>query len=716
MLKRLTLFVCTVIWLTAGHAQNNIGIGTPTPDPSALLDLEANSKGVLITRMSAGQRLLIAAPANGLLVYDTDSSCFFYWKSVASSWINLCAGNAGQGLPGATGATGVQGNTGATGSQGVAGIQGNQGATGANGPTGPIGPTGAQGPTGTGGAGGGATGPTGAAGANGINGATGATGSNGPTGLAGITGPTGATGTQGSTGATGAQGNTGSTGPTGPDWTITTTTFNNTGTFTINTSIPSAISSLNGAWLTTGNMGTTPGTNFIGTLDAKDFVVKTGGAAATNERMRVAKTGNVTINSTTASAGTVFSVFGTSSVGAIGAIGNTAIAGFSEGNNGVGVYGQDSAGTGIGVEGFANSTGSIGTLGSSNATITGTQNACFAVYGYNTSNAGGTNNAVYGVLGDVSGATIAAQSFGFGVGGVTPTIPTGYAAGVAGAADGNSFIVPTNFNVGGTFTSSGIGMIGNGITTASGVGIVGTGNDIALAVGGGFLTPTTGAGVVGDGTQYGVVGYATTDKATNPNNPLASNGANASAGGYFEMDNAGVTQSYAYVGVKDNTNTLRKIIGTGVVNTIVKDTKGNLVALTCPEAPEDLFQDYGSGVLVNGKTHIGIDPNLTKNIIVNEKHPLRVFVQLEGDCNGVFVANKTSSGFDVIELSNGHSNVHFSWSLTANRADEVLPNGDISKYSNERFATAPGPLPHTLSIAKAVPVKTIKPKLPVTGK
>jgi hypothetical protein len=130
------------------------------------------------------------------------------------------------------------------------------------------------------------------------------------------------------------------------------------------------------------------------------------------------------------------------------------------------------------------------------------------------------------------------------------------------------------------------------------------------------------------------------------------------------------------------------------VNTIVKDLNDKLVALSCPETPEDLFQDYGSGALINGKVHIMIDPILAKNIVVNEQHPLRVFVQPEGDCKGVFVTNKTQYGFDVIELGGGQSNIPFSWSLTANRADEVLSDGRISRYSNERFATAPGPVPH----------------------
>jgi len=51
-------------------------------------------------------------------------------------------------------------------------------------------------------------------------------------------------------------------------------------------------------WLITGNSATVPGTNFIGTLDAKDLVFKTGGSAATNERMRVLAAGNVGIGST----------------------------------------------------------------------------------------------------------------------------------------------------------------------------------------------------------------------------------------------------------------------------------------------------------------------------------------------------------------------------------------------------------------------------------
>jgi len=68
------------------------------------------------------------------------------------------------------------------------------------------------------------------------------------------------------------------------------------------------------------------------------------------------------------------------------------------------------------------------------------------------------------------------------------------------------------------------------------------------------------------------------------------------------------------------------------------------------------------------------------------------------------VSNKSSEGFDVTELQNGQSNTPISWSIIANRADEILPDGTISKYSEERFAAAIGP-------AKNIITENNKPKI-----
>ena len=68
--------------------QSNVGIGTPNPDASAILDLTSTSQGLLVPRMSGVQRLAIATPATGLVVYDMDSACDFFYNGTV--WKNLC--------------------------------------------------------------------------------------------------------------------------------------------------------------------------------------------------------------------------------------------------------------------------------------------------------------------------------------------------------------------------------------------------------------------------------------------------------------------------------------------------------------------------------------------------------------------------------------------------------------------------------------------------
>lgn len=135
-----------------------------------------------------------------------------------------------------------------------------------------------------------------------------------------------------------------------------------------------------------------------------------------------------------------------------------------------------------------------------------------------------------------------------------------------------------------------------------------------------------------------------------------------------------------------------KIIGVGLVSTIVKDTNEENVVLVCPEAPEAVFQDYGVGQLVNGETYIELDPIITRNIIVDETHPLKVFIQPEGECNGVYVTNKSSFGFTVKELNQGSSTIPFSYQIVATRNDEMITseNGDTRLVSYKgRFSKAP---------------------------
>jgi len=96
--KGLLLFLCMSLPLLL-QAQNNknIGIGTSNPDPSAILDISSTDKGILIPRLTAAQIAGINTPTEGLMVYNLDSSCYYYYNNFV--WVSLChVGTASNGV------------------------------------------------------------------------------------------------------------------------------------------------------------------------------------------------------------------------------------------------------------------------------------------------------------------------------------------------------------------------------------------------------------------------------------------------------------------------------------------------------------------------------------------------------------------------------------------------------------------------------------------
>lgn len=91
------LFVLLGNFLTLRAQGVSISETNSPPDPSAMLDVQSVTKGMLIPRMTAGQRVGIAAPANGLIVYQTSNSAttrrgFWYYDGPQAEWIFLGAG------------------------------------------------------------------------------------------------------------------------------------------------------------------------------------------------------------------------------------------------------------------------------------------------------------------------------------------------------------------------------------------------------------------------------------------------------------------------------------------------------------------------------------------------------------------------------------------------------------------------------------------------
>ena len=344
-------------------------------------------------------------------------------------------------------------------------------------------------------------------------------------------------------------------------------------------------------------------------------------------------------------AGTMLSVSGGSTNSGISATTTYTLAGSSA------VHGNDT----IGIDGYLGYSGSTTIAGFSftkaGGYFAGTAGKCapFAA----TSSGTNPNVAVMGLSNNWHG--------GFFV------TANGQATGVVGYNDSVTNKSGGNGVYGITGQTNGFGVIGQNVSTkhGRGIGVMGIGSQAT----GNFFE--VGEGVMGNGTTTGVIGYA--DSA-----------AKTCAGGYFQN-----TASFAYVGYT-LAATNYKINGNGSVATIVKDQNNNNINLFCPEAPEILFQDYGQGQLVSGKTHINLDPNYAKNVTVNEKHALRVIITMNDPCpNTIYVTNRTATGFDVIENNNGTSNASFTYEVIANRADEVNMDGSIAKNADVRFPAGP---------------------------
>ena len=83
------------IWQLGGteamriDSSGNVGIGTASPDASAILDAQSTTKGVRFPNMTTTQKNAVSSPAAGLVVFDTTLSklCVYSgaaWQTITS--------------------------------------------------------------------------------------------------------------------------------------------------------------------------------------------------------------------------------------------------------------------------------------------------------------------------------------------------------------------------------------------------------------------------------------------------------------------------------------------------------------------------------------------------------------------------------------------------------------------------------------------------------
>jgi hypothetical protein len=239
-------------------------------------------------------------------------------------------------------------------------------------------------------------------------------------------------------------------------------------------------------------------------------------------------------------------------------------------------------------------------------------------------------------------------------------------------------------------TGNGSGVYGNNQGSGPGAGAVG--NYVGSATGtttptgvSAYSNPTVGGntriGVLGNyngAIHYGlgIIGIGFGGGIITGNNDIAVVGwraNNSNFSGYFNGNHA---------------------IANGTKSASVGTQWGNQL-LYCMESPEVWFEDIGRGTLNGGSATIYLDSIFKQVTVIDQDHPIHVFVQLEGECEDVFVTPGTSS-FTVTEKNNGHSNVSFSYRVIAKRVhfqdhrygnDPLWGEGDTRPYM--QYATPP---------------------------
>jgi hypothetical protein len=268
-------------------------------------------------------------------------------------------------------------------------------------------------------------------------------------------------------------------------------------------------------------------------------------------------------------------------------------------------------------------------------------------------------------------------------------------AGVAGFEDATSG--PTNGVYGHSVSPDGSGVQGVNDSSAANFnnGVLGinnatTGN--AYGVNGSTQTTGFGAGVAGQafataGNAFGVFG-----QTNSPNgnaifaHAVAASGFPTAVVGFLDGSTGGVAgQFVAHTGAglilqglsgpnfnqvfsvdaNGNLNISGNLVVSGTKSSTAKLQNGREVAFYAVESPENWFEDFGSAELKGGVAWVPLEAAFSE--ATNASAAYHVFLTPNGDSNGLYVARKTATGFEVREHGGGGSNVAFDYRIVVRR-------------------------------------------------
>ncbi|SDR03573.1 hypothetical protein SAMN05421664_3221 [Chryseobacterium soldanellicola] len=88
-MKKNNLYVAALVLGCFTANAQGVGIGTPSPVASAMLEVNSTSKGFLMPRMTTSERVAVTSPAKGLQVFDTTTNTLWYFNGTI--WVNAGA-------------------------------------------------------------------------------------------------------------------------------------------------------------------------------------------------------------------------------------------------------------------------------------------------------------------------------------------------------------------------------------------------------------------------------------------------------------------------------------------------------------------------------------------------------------------------------------------------------------------------------------------------
>jgi hypothetical protein len=104
---------------------------------------------------------------------------------------------------------------------------------------------------------------------------------------------------------------------------------------------------------------------------------------------------------------------------------------------------------------------------------------------------------------------------------------------------------------------------------------------------------------------------------------------------------------------------------TGALGAAVKGQGNKKIGLYTMQSSEDWIEDFGSGALNGGVATIKLEPRFAKTISGQANY--HVFLTPAGDCDGLYIANRTANSFEVRELKSGNSSVAFDYRIVGHR-------------------------------------------------